>query len=91
VESALIRTFVLYGKQRWKMNDPVSPEILLLGDASVVGPKDKVIIHVDDPHTSQEVLMAISDKLTSMFGDRSVLLVGNSIHINIIRGDDGTV
>ena len=64
---------------------------IVLNEANVVRPEDKVIVHVDDPRTPQHILMGISDKLTSMFGDRSVVLVGNTIHVNIIRGNDGTV
>lgn len=68
-------------------NTPVTPEILLLGDATIVGPNDKVILHVEDANVPLEVLHGISDKLTSMFGDRSVVLVGNTIHVNVIRGN----
>jgi hypothetical protein len=55
----------------------------------VVGPEDKIIVHVDDPYCPQETLHAIADKITSIFGEnRSVLLVGNTIHVNIVRQKD---
>ena len=66
-------------------------EEVILNSIGVVGPDDKLIVHIDDPQAPYEQLKGIADKLTSMFGDRSVILVGNSIHINIVRGNDGTI
>lgn len=67
------------------MNDVINVNL----NNTVVGPEDKVIICIDDPHCPQETLHAIADKVTSIFGeDRSVLLVGNTIHVNIVRQKD---
>jgi hypothetical protein len=65
-------------------------QIIALMQASsvtVIEPEDKFIIHVNDPHTPTEVMKGMADVLTSIFGpDRSVVLVGDSVHINVVRG-----
>ena len=67
------------------MNDTINLSL----NNCVVGPEDKIIVHIDDPHCPQETLHAIADKITSIFGEnRSVLLVGNTIHVNIVRQKD---
>ena len=55
-----------------------------------VGPEDKVIVHVEGTGVPIEQIRNIADKLTSMFEDRSVVLVGDTIHINVVKGKDGT-
>ena len=58
-------------------------------DNCIVGPEDKIIVHIDDPYITQETLHGIADKITSLFGEnRSVILVGNTIHVNIVRQSD---
>lgn len=67
------------------MNDVININL----DNCIVGPEDKFIIHVDDPFCPKEVLNGIADRVTEVFGEnRFVILVGNTIHVNIVRQKD---
>lgn len=62
---------------------------LNLQEITVVGPNDKVIVHVDtSSRQDHEALNHLADELHRMFDDRSVVLVGSNIHINVVRGSD---
>lgn len=54
---------------------------------NTVGPDDKIIVHVEGTSTTREQMKAIADTFTRVFGEgRSVILVGDTIHINVVKG-----
>lgn len=69
------------------MDNEEALELLSRSSAVQIGPDDKFILHITDSNVPREVLKGMSDVCTRVFGpDRSVVLVGDTIHINVVRG-----
>ena len=64
-------------------------EALRGSQAVVIGADDKFVIHISDQNVPRSVLHGMADACTRVFGsDRSVILVGQNIHINVVKGKE---